>query len=213
VESDPKADDLIIKNEHLKTTQSARVMMDTAYGQIVAEIYTAAAPVTATNFLRYIDAGLYAEASFYRAARPDNDRRVPHISVLQGGIDETCRSAPFPPIPHESTRATGLTHCNGALSAVRWEPGTATSEFFIVVGDTPELDFGGARNPDGQGFAAFGRVILGMDVVRQIHAGRTGTTSTVEFLQNQSLIPPVGLSVERLATDSRENEPGLPRRR
>ena len=75
----------------------------------------------------------------------------------------------LPPIPHETTQQTGLRHADGTLSMARNEPGTASSEFFICVGDQPELDFGGKRNPDGAGFAAFGKVLAGLDVVRKIH--------------------------------------------
>jgi peptidyl-prolyl cis-trans isomerase A (cyclophilin A) len=89
------------------------------------------------------------------------------IEVVQGGdvAEEKC----FPPIAHETTALTGLRHVDGAISMARLAPGTATSSFFFCVGDQPELDFGGHRNPDGQGFAAFGRVVAGMDVARKIH--------------------------------------------
>jgi peptidyl-prolyl cis-trans isomerase A (cyclophilin A) len=92
------------------------------------------------------------------------------IEVIQGGLysDSVIEKIQFPPIRHETTRETGLLHKDGVLSMARMEPGTASSEFFICVGDLPELDFGGKRNPDGQGFAAFGKVIKGMDIVRKI---------------------------------------------
>jgi peptidyl-prolyl cis-trans isomerase A (cyclophilin A) len=172
--------------------------MDTPAGVIIAEICTDRAPLSSQNFLRYVDKGLYRNAAFYRAARPENDEREPKIRVIQGGIDSTCRNAPLPPVAHESTRVTGLTHVDGALAAVRWEPGTASSEFFIVVGETPELDHGGARCPDGEGFAVFGRVLEGMPVVRRINAERTGTTSLIPFMRNQSLLQPVPLRISRV---------------
>ncbi len=179
-----------------------RVSIDTAHGRIVAEIFTERAPITATNFLRYVDEAYYADATFYRAARPDNDERAPSIRVLQGGMNPAYCGAPLPPIAHESTAVTGLSHVDGALSAVRWDPGSATSEFFIVLGDTPELDFGGSRNPDRQGFAVFGRVVSGMDIVQRIHAAPTGSHATIGFMKNQALIPPVKIGIARLDEDA-----------
>lgn len=175
-----------------------RVSIDTSCGRIVAAIFTAKAPATAGNFLRYVDAGLYEQSMFYRATRPDNDKRSPRIQIVQGGIDPTCEQAPFPPIVHESTRMTGLSHVNGALSAVRWGPDSGASEFFIVIGDTSSLDFGGSRHPDGEGFAVFGIVTEGMDVIRRINAGRTGTNSTIVFMKDQALLPPVSMRIARL---------------
>lgn len=177
--------------------EAQRVSMETSYGRIIAEIFVAQAPATARNFLHYVDLGLYESASFYRAVRPDIDERSPRIQVLQGGIDRTCRNAPLPPVMHESTDVTGLRHVDGALSAVRWEPGSASSEFFIVIDDTPELDFSGKRNPDGQGFAVFGQVITGMEIVRRINARPTGTDETIGFLKNQALLPPDMMRVTR----------------
>lgn len=178
------------------------VAIDTAYGRVVAAIFTDRAPITAGNFLRYVDAGHYQNATFYRSARPDNDERLSKIRVIQGGIDPTCRTAPFPPITHESTGMTALSHLDGALSAVRWDPGSATSEFFIVIGDTPALDFGGDRNPDKQGYAVFGRVVRGMDIVRRISAIATGTHATIEFMKNQAIIPPERMRIARLEHDA-----------
>ena len=102
------------------------------------------------------------------------------IEVIQGGIDDTTKM--FPPIKHESTRVTGILHKDGVISMARNEPGSETSEFFICIGDQPSLDYGGMRNPDGQGFSAFGKVIKGMDVVRKIQKMHS---------VNQSLKPPV----------------------
>ena len=177
------------------------VGIDTAYGKVVAAIHTKRAPITAGNFLRYLDAGCYQNATFYRSARPGNDKRSPKIRIIQGGIDPTCRTARFPPITHESTAATGLSHVDGTLSAVRWEPGSATSEFFIVLGDTPALDFGGARHPDKQGYAVFGRVSHGLDIVRRISALATGSHGTIQFMQNQTIVPPARMRIARLEHD------------
>jgi peptidyl-prolyl cis-trans isomerase A (cyclophilin A) len=178
---------------------SPRVSIDTSCGRIVAAIFSDKAPLTAHNFLCQVDAGLYEKSTFYRAARPDNDERSPKIQIIQGGFDPTCKQAPLAPIAHESTRVTGLRHVNGALSAVRWDPSNGISEFFIVIGDTPCLDYGGARLPDGQGSAVFGAVLEGMDVVCRINARPTGTTSTIGFMKDQALMSPVPMRITRLS--------------
>jgi peptidyl-prolyl cis-trans isomerase A (cyclophilin A) len=146
-----------------------RVIIETELGEIEVEVDSIRAPVTAANFLRYVDLGFYRFARFHRTVRADNqpENKV-KIAVVQAGLD-TLRVQDFPPIPLERTKATGLAHKDGTISMARDGPDTATSDFFICIGDQPALDFGGKRNPDGQGFAAFGRVVLGIDVVRKIH--------------------------------------------
>jgi len=148
-----------------------RVIIWTEFGEIHVKVDLKRAPVTAANFLRYVDAGLFDSACFYRVVRPDNqpDDSV-HIAVIQGGRYEREEAGGFIPIAHETTEQTGILHRDGVISMARWTPGTATSEFFICVGDQPELDYGGSRNPDLQGFAAFGKVTRGMDVVKRIHS-------------------------------------------
>ena len=164
-------------------TDNPTVVIKTDFGNIKVEIYEKAAPITAANFLRYIDAGLFKGGSFYRVVRPDNQPASPvKIEVIQGGLRFTDDERPYPPIEHETTDKTGILHKDGVISMARTTPGSATSEFFICIGDQPELDSGGKRNPDGQGFAAFGRVIEGMDVVRQIQQQPD---------ENQMLIKPV----------------------
>jgi peptidyl-prolyl cis-trans isomerase A (cyclophilin A) len=147
-----------------------RVIIQTDFGNIEAEIDTVHAPLTAANFLRYVDLGFYRFGRFYRTVRADNqpDSKV-KIAVVQAGLD-SLRVKDFPPIKLERTSVTKLLHKDGTISMARDGPDTGTSEFFICVGDQPALDYGGKRNPDGQGFAAFGRVVLGMDVVRKINA-------------------------------------------
>ena len=137
---------------------------------MVAELYIQKAPVTAGNFLRYVRENRIEDASFYRVVTMDNqpDDSI-RIQVIQGGLLKEDHPDCLPPISHETTDQTGILHIDGVLSMARWIPGTATHHFFICVGDQPDLDFGGRRNPDGQGFAAFGRVVQGMDVVRTIH--------------------------------------------
>lgn len=180
--------------------KTVRVSMETTRGNIVLELYPDIAPVTTANFLRYVDEGLYDGAAFYRAARPGND---PMITVIQGGLwrpwtaggDEDFE-APLPPIAHETTAMSGLSHTDGVLSMARDGPGTASSEIFIAVGDNTSLDFGGRRNPDGKGFAAFGRVVGGMDVVRAINAA---PTRDGEGFDGQLLAEPVTIvSVSRI---------------
>ncbi len=147
-----------------------RIEIDTELGKIVAELYPERAPVTVANFLRYVREERFAGASFYRVVRADNQPNSPvKIAVIQGGLKDDQHPQSLPPIPHETTQQTGLRHEDGTLSMARNEPGTASSEFFICVGDQPELDFGGRRNPDGAGFAAFGKVLAGLDVVQKIH--------------------------------------------
>lgn len=145
------------------------VRLTTGAGQVDVEVDLARAPVTAANFLRYVDAGRYDGGRFHRTVRPDTEVRkdVP-IGVVQAGVAPGREKEDFPPIPLERTTATGLRHADGTLSMARDEPDSATSDFFICVDPQPALDFGGARNPDGQGFAAFGRVVRGADVVRKI---------------------------------------------
>jgi peptidyl-prolyl cis-trans isomerase A (cyclophilin A) len=147
-----------------------RAVIKTELGDITVEIYEREAPVTAANFLKYVDEGRYKNGCFYRvvtmANQPDNDIR---IEVIQGGLSAETQGKMLPPIEHERTDQTGILHKNGVISMARLKPGSASSEFFICVGDQPELDYGGKRNPDGQGFSAFGKVITGMDVVNKIH--------------------------------------------
>jgi peptidyl-prolyl cis-trans isomerase A (cyclophilin A) len=157
--------------------------LETTAGTIGIEVWGNRAPVTAANFLRYVERGDYDGGRFHRTVRAGNqpDNKV-RIDVIQAGRDPASRHPELPPIPLERTNATGLSHVDGALSMARDGPDTATSDFFICVGDQPELDFGGKRNPDGHGFAVFGRVVKGMDVVRRIHAAPA---------DGQSLTPPV----------------------
>lgn len=146
-----------------------KVEIESSMGNIVVEVDTIHAPITGSNFLKLVDQGVYLNSSFYRVVRPDNQPQSPvNIEVIQGGLKEDAQIERYPAIKHETTSKTGLKHLDGTISMARYDPGTASTEFFICVGDQPELDFGGKRNPDGQGFAAFGHVTDGMDVVLQI---------------------------------------------
>jgi peptidyl-prolyl cis-trans isomerase A (cyclophilin A) len=145
------------------------IAIETPLGEIAIEIDAGAAPVTAANFLAYVDGGHYDGGAFRRTVtmdnQPDNDVK---IEVIQGGIDPDKPREGARPVPLERTSVTGLRHVDGAVSMARRAPDSAHADFFVCVGDQPELDFGGRRNPDGQGFAAFGRVTAGMEVVRAI---------------------------------------------
>lgn len=167
-----------------------RVALHTGEGRIVVELDTVRAPLSAADFLRYVDAGLYAGAGFYRSVRRDNDRGTPGIEVIQGGLLTEDRAGP--PVAHEPTSATGLQHRDGSLSLARGAPGTGGgAAFFICIGDQPALDAGARRNPDGLGFAAFGRVVDGMDVVRRIHAAPTDANRGGDYVRGQLLQAPV----------------------
>ncbi len=152
------------------TKQNPQVVIKTEYGDITVDLYPDKAPITVTNFLTYVEENRFKEATFYRVVtlenQPDNDIK---IEVIQGGNFDDDHPDSLPPIVHETTDQTGIKHKDGVISMARMGPGTANDDFFICVGDQPELDFGGRRNPDGQGFAAFGKVVKGMDVVRKIH--------------------------------------------
>lgn len=165
---------------------SIPVRIETEFGNIHAEIYDNEAPITTTNFLHYVDEGMYDHGCFHRTVTAENNananlnltddertnRAVPNdtiaIQVIQASISEERNSELGEPLPLERTSETGLKHLDGTLSMARMTPDSAISDFFICINDQPELDFGGMRNPDGQGFAAFGRVTEGMDVVRTI---------------------------------------------
>ena len=145
------------------------VRISTEIGEIEIKIFEKEAPVTATNFLEYIKKGMFKNACFYRVVnmenQPDDDIK---IEVIQGGLGWSDSIPGLGSIKHETTDITGIKHLDGTLSMARDKPGSASSEFFICINNQPELDYGGKRNPDGQGFAAFGKVIKGMDVVRKI---------------------------------------------
>jgi peptidyl-prolyl cis-trans isomerase A (cyclophilin A) len=150
-------------------TEKPRVLIQTALGDVEVELDPQRAPNTVTNFLRYVDRGLYVGGLFHRTVTLSNQpANKVKIEVIQASANPARTNEFLAPIPIERTRDTGLKHRDGTLSMARDGPNTAQDEFFICIGDQPELDFGGKRNPDGQGFAAFGKVVRGMDVVRRI---------------------------------------------
>lgn len=174
------------------------VSIHTEIGVIQLELFPKQAPITVENFLRYVDAGHYENAAFYRAVRLDNQaQNAVKIEVVQAGLGILGDAGLFPSIEHESTKKTGLRHELGTVSAARYAPGTANSEFFISLATLPELDYAGRRNPDGLGFAVFGRVVKGLDVVRRIHAMPTHQPKNgapLEFTSGQMLLEPVKIS-------------------
>jgi peptidyl-prolyl cis-trans isomerase A (cyclophilin A) len=149
-----------------------RVVIETQFGDIEVELYPAKAPKSVAAFLSYVDSGFYKNSSFYRVLKEENQPSASFRSeLIQGGIWHTSykKGVSIPGIPHEPTSQTGILHKDGTLSLARTTPGTAGSEFFICIGDQPAYDHGGAANTDGLGYAAFGKVIKGMDIVRKIH--------------------------------------------
>lgn len=149
-----------------------QVVLDTSVGQIVLALEAERAPVTTCNFIRYVRDGRYSGGQFYRTVhRGGPDANPVPIDVIQADGPLGPSSVERPAIPLERTSKTGLSHVAGVVSMARSGPDSATSSFFIVVENSPSLDFAGARNSDGQGFAAFGHVIGGMDAVRAIHDG------------------------------------------
>ena len=168
------------------------IVIETELGVIEAVIDDERAPVTAANFLRYVDAGFYDGGRWHRTVLPDNqpDNEI-RIEVIQGGVNPAREGERFAPIPLERTTVTGLTHRDGTISMARFAPDSAVADIFVCIGDQRSLDFGGMRNPDGQGFAAFGHVTRGMEVVRAIQQSPA---------DGQALDPPVEITrITRLA--------------
>jgi peptidyl-prolyl cis-trans isomerase A (cyclophilin A) len=178
-----------------------RVELETELGAVLVEVFPDVAPLSACDFLAYVDAGLYSnatDAAFYRVVRLDNDHGDPKIEVAQGGLQNEAKERA--PIAHESTQTTGLKHVDGALSLARGAVGTGSAAaFFVVIGDQPGLDFGGTRNKDRQGFAVFGRVIRGMEIVRRIHQMKADGVVDDPYMKDQLLAKPVAIrSAKRL---------------
>ena len=168
-----------------------RVRVQTELGDIVVEVDQARAPVTAANFLRYVDAGHYDGGTWHRTVKMDNQpESTIKIEVIQAGVNAERTKEGFAPIALERTNVTGIAHKDGVVSMARGMPDSATSGWFICINDQPSLDFGGMRNPDGQGFAAFGRVVSGMDVVRKIQMAPSSETRTTNP-EAQRLTPPI----------------------
>lgn len=161
--------------------REVKCLIRTEFGEIEVVLYADKAPVTVTNFLRYVDGGKYLNSSFFRVCTPENEAtREVKIEVIQGG--NLADGSPYDPINIETTEETGIQHLNGTISMARSGPNSAISQFFICIGDQPALDYQGARNPDGYGFAAFGQVTSGMEIVKEIQMGAN---------QKQRLLEPI----------------------
>lgn len=146
------------------------VEINTRFGDIEIELYPDKAPKSVAAFLSYVDKNYYKDGSFYRVLNTENQPSDAFkAELIQGGIWRKKDKPTVPGIPHESTAQTHILHTDGTVSFARMEPGTAGTEFFICLGDQPGFDYGGENNPDGQGYAAFGKVVKGMDVVRKIY--------------------------------------------
>lgn len=155
-----------------KNTATPHIEIQTSHGDIEIELYSLQAPKTVNAFLSYIDSGYYNNSSFYRVLNIENQpSNAPKTELIQGGIWKTKNrlAASIPGIPHETTQQTKILHTNGVISLARLAPGTASTEFFICIGNQPGLDYGGENIADKQGYATFGRVVKGMEVVRKIY--------------------------------------------
>ena len=181
-------------------TATVRVRVQTELGDIVIEVDQAKAPATAANFLRYVDAGHFDGGEWHRTVKMDNQpESTIKIEVIQAGVNPNRAKEGFAAIALERTNKSGLRHKDGVVSMARGGPDSATSGWFICINDQPSLDFGGMRNPDGQGFGAFGRVVSGMDVVRRIQAAPSSATRTTNT-EAQRLTPPIKvLKVARIS--------------
>lgn len=171
----------------------AKVLIATDKGDILALLEVGKAPITCANFLRYVDGARYDGASIYRAVQAPG---APDVGLIEGGIDDSRKL--YPPVAHESTALTGLKHLDGTLSMARDAPGTAASDFFVCVGPASYLDANPAASGDGAGYAAFGQVLQGMEVVRAILALPATGVARNPSMQGQMLDPPVRiLSMKR----------------
>lgn len=172
------------------TKNIPRVTLDTDLGIIEIEVYPGKAPISSADFLHYVDNGLYDGQGFYRTVRADNDPRDWGMSLIQGGrLDGELVTDP---IAHETTAQSGLTNGPRSVAIARNEPGSGSATFFFInIGNNDFLDFDGARNPDGQGYAVFGQVVSGMDVVKAIQARDVKEESDNEATKGQYLIDPV----------------------
>ena len=161
---------LFLVTFYANSQNNIQCKIETSVGDIIVELYPDKAPITVTNFMKYVDNNFYENSTFFRVCTPENEaERDIKIEVIQGGSLENSKS--FDPIVLETTNNTKLLHKNGVISMARSSANTATSSFFICINDQPELDFGGKRHNDGLGFAAFGKVTKGMDIVLKIQSG------------------------------------------
>ena len=166
------------------------VVLETAMGEVVIEVDTEKAPASAGDFLRYVDEGLYDGQAFYRTVTPATDPRDMGMSLVQGGRADLLPVGPY--VPLETTGATGLSNTEGSVALARTLPAEGSAAFFFVnLGDNTFLDQGGTRNPDGFGYAVFGRVVDGMDTLRAIQFQATAPDPNGIFADDQKIAEPV----------------------
>jgi peptidyl-prolyl cis-trans isomerase A (cyclophilin A) len=182
------------------------VKMHTPQGDIVLELFADKAPITVRNFLRYVDAKRMDGATFYRSSTPPGDKTFTY-GILQGGLGTDPKKL-YPPIPHESTIKTGLSHTDGTISMTRYAPGTATANFSICVGDQTYLDADPKDPKANPGYAAFGRVVEGMDVVKKLLAAPRDPTRGVGVMKGEMLAHPVRILTVRRTTAPAPSAPG-----
>ncbi len=176
-----------------KVDNSPNLIFETELGVIEIEIYPKKAPISSADFLNYVDRKYYHGQGFYRVVRADNDPREMGMSLIQGG--RLNLESLGSPIAHETTKMTGLRNDAGSVAIAREDPGTGSAAFFFInIGNNNFLDHGGERNPDGQGYAVFGKVVSGMDVVKKIQTGKVVSVSDNEQTQGQFLAKPVIIS-------------------
>ena len=170
--------------------ENPHVIIKTGFGDIEVELFTGKAPNTTAAFLHYIDSGYYENSTFYRVLKAEELPTDHNSGIIQGGIWKTApeRSAGIRGITHESTLQTSLSHTDGILSMARLDTGTAKTEFFICIGDQSPLDYGRRGTPDGQGYAAFGKVFSGMDVVRKIQAQKSNADAFEKLIGINKII-------------------------
>ena len=168
-------------------------IFETELGNIEIDVYPSRAPLSSSSFLAAIDNNLFydSQGAFYRVVTNQNDTGSPKIDVIQGGVID--RTKFLPPIPIETTRQTGILHKDGVISLARGSSTGSGTTFFICIGDQPSLDYGGKRNLDGKGFAAFGKVTKGLDVIHRIQQMKTHEKSPGSVMMNQMLVEPVGI--------------------
>jgi peptidyl-prolyl cis-trans isomerase A (cyclophilin A) len=160
---------LILSSCSTGSSTEPHVLIETDYGNIEVALYPEKAPKTVAAFLQHVDSGIYTNASFYRVLKNENVPEKYNTGLIQGGIFNTANaSLPLKGIEHESPKQTGLSHVSGTISMARLAPGTAASEFFICIGDQKQFDSSSRGNSDGLGYAAFGKVVDGLDVAARI---------------------------------------------
>ncbi|MDO6415046.1 peptidylprolyl isomerase [Sphingomonas sp. BIUV-7] len=170
---------------------TVKVVLTTSEGAIVLELEKGRAPITTANFLKYVDAKRFDGIGFYRAVKVQ-----PGFGLIQAGLRNDPKKI-FPSIAHEPTTKTGVHHVDGAISMARAAPGSASADFFIMVGASPQMDADPSQPGDNLGFAAFGRVIEGMDLVRKIMDEPTSATGGPATMKGQMLVAPVKILTAR----------------